>query len=175
MRIDVEHLTEAGQAFAHRYAPGELSLEDEYVHLKDDAVVEGRASLKNEEVRLRGRIHAQVEASCDRCLRPVGVPVDAEFDTVYVPQASEANITENVELQADDLRTAVYEGEAIEVDDLVREQILLALPTRLLCGEECKGLCPRCGADLNSQACSCEQHEVDPRWAALAALKKEEG
>ncbi len=173
MRIEVEELTEAGQAFAHTYAPGELSLEDEYVHLAEGAAVEGRASRKNEEVRLRGKIRARVEATCDRCLRSLAVPIEVDFDTIYVPLASEAGMTENVELQAEDLRSTVYEGDAVEVDELVREQILLALPTRLLCDEECKGLCPRCGADLNSQACSCEQHEVDPRWAGLAALKKE--
>jgi len=53
----------------------------------------------------------------------------------------------------------------------VREQILLALPSRRLCREECKGLCPTCGADLNAGRCDCEQREVDPRWSALAELK----
>jgi len=67
---------------------------------------------------------------------------------------------------------AAYEGDAVDLDELVREQILLALPSRRLCREECKGLCPTCGADLNAGRCACEQREVDPRWSALADLDK---
>ncbi len=81
---------------------------------------------------------------------------------------------ENVELQKDDLIRSVYEGDAVDLDELVREQILLALPTRTLCREECKGLCPECGANLNAGECDCAQKEIDPRWAALADLKKDE-
>src|SRR5215213_1252628 len=79
---------------------------------------------------------------------------------------------EEVELQAEDLILSAYEGDAVDLDELVREQILLALPSRHLCREDCKGLCQRCGANLNNGPCSCEQGEVDPRWAALADLKK---
>src|SRR5215213_1677197 len=80
---------------------------------------------------------------------------------------------ENVELQAEDLILSAYEGDAVDLDELVREQILLALPSRHLCREDCKGLCQKCGANLNDAPCSCEQGEVDPRWAALADLKKD--
>ena len=70
---------------------------------------------------------------------------------------------------------AAFEGDSIDLDELVREQILLALPTRHLCREDCKGLCQKCGADLNAGDCSCEQGETDPRWAALADFKRRDG
>jgi uncharacterized protein len=173
MRLEVENLSEAGRHFERVYAPGEIGLEEDNARLSSDAEVVGDATRKGEEVRLRGRIRTEVEVSCDRCLAAVRVPLEVEFDTAFIPRASAAAQTENVELLAEDMGLAAYDGEAVDLDELVREQILLALPARQLCSEECKGLCPKCGADLNAAACQCEHEEVDPRWSALAGLKKE--
>lgn len=175
MRIEVENLTEAGKPFSHSYSPEEVELDDEQVSLKSDALVEGRASRKGDEVRLVGRISAGLEVLCDRCLAPGPVPLEIEFDTSFLPQEATAGATENVELLSEDLGLSAYEGGSVDLDELVREQILLALPTRRLCRDECKGLCPACGADLNAEHCGCERAEVDPRWSALADLKKDEG
>ena len=174
VQIEVEKLTAEWEHFSHTYSPEELSLDDEQARLKSGAEVAGRASRKRDEVRLLGTIRAGVEVDCDRCLKAVEVPVEVEFETSFLPAASAEGATDNVELQAEDLAVSVFEGEAIDVDEVVREQILLALPTRLLCGEECRGLCPTCGADLNQAHCSCERRETDPRWAALASLRKDE-
>ncbi|HEX8685247.1 MAG TPA: DUF177 domain-containing protein, partial [Pyrinomonadaceae bacterium] len=145
---------------------------EEAASLVSDASVRGRASRKGDEVRLRGEIRAEVELLCDRCLAPERTPLAVEFDTSFVPQEAEAAKTENVELLKEDLILSAYEGGAVDLDELVREQLLLALPSRHLCGEGCKGLCQKCGANLNEGDCSCEQAETDPRWAALADLKK---
>lgn len=172
MRIEVESLTEAGKRFAHTYRPEEFALdEEEYVRLTSPATVEGSASRKGEEVRLRGRISAEVEVLCDRCLAAVRLPLEVEFDAAFIPREAEAGKTENVELLSEDLGLAAYEGDAVDLDELAREQLLLALPSRRLCREECKGLCPKCGTDLNAGRCSCEQSEFDPRWSALADWK----
>jgi uncharacterized protein len=64
----------------------------------------------------------------------------------------------------------VFDGEALDVDEIVKEQILLAVPTRMLCREDCKGICPQCGVDKNTGECNCETKEIDPRWAALKNL-----
>jgi uncharacterized protein len=171
MRIEIDKLTEAGQPFAHTYAPGELSLEEEYARLLSEVKLAGQVSRKRQRVHVRGSVGAEIEVSCDRCLAPARVPVEAEFDLSYdPPDADEAG--ENTELQPDDLVTSVYTGESLDMDELVREQLLLALPTRSLCRAECQGLCPTCGVDLNKQRCDCAPKEIDPRWAALAALKK---
>lgn len=172
VRIDVDRLTERGEAFIHTYAPEELHLEDEETRLVSGATVAGRASRKGERVRLKGEVKAEIEARCDRCLRPVNVPVLVEFDAEYVPSAHEAATEELAELQAEDMTASIYEGDSVNVDELVREQLLLARPMRLLCREDCKGLCPHCGTDLNRETCSCGRQEIDPRWAALADLKK---
>ena len=172
MRIEVENLTGAGEEFAHAYAPGELEL-DEQTALKGEARVRGRASRRGEEIRVRGKIEAPVEVGCDRCLAPVAVPLEVEFETAFIPQEKAAGETENVELLVEDLGLAAFEGDSIDLDELVREQILLALPARNLCREDCQGLCPTCGADLNAGPCGCARDETDPRWAALADWKKE--
>jgi uncharacterized protein len=171
MRIEVENLTAAASPFEHTYRAEEVELEDEGARLLTDATVRGGASRKGEEVRLRGEITTEVELLCDRCLAPARTPLAVEFDTSFIPREVEAAKAENVELAPDDLILSAYDGEAIDLDELVREQILLALPLRHLCKEDCKGLCPKCGTDLNAGHCSCEQGETDPRWSALADLK----
>jgi uncharacterized protein len=171
MRIEVEELTAAAKPFEHTYRAGEVELEEEGARVVSDAEVRGGASRKGQEVRLRGEIRTEVELLCDRCLAPARKPLAVEFDTSFIPQEVEAVKAENVELQAEDLILSAYEGDSVDLDELVREQILLGLPLRHLCREDCKGLCHRCGTDLNAGSCSCEQGEFDPRWSALADLK----
>jgi uncharacterized protein len=172
MRIEVENLTAAATPFAHTYRPDEMDLEEEGASVVSEVAVGGGATRKGEEVRLRGEISGEVELLCDRCAAPERRPLAVEFDTAFIPQAVEAVKAENVELLKEDLVLSAYEGNAVDLDELVREQIVLALPSRHLCREDCKGLCQKCGADLNAGDCSCAQVETDPRWAALADLKK---
>jgi uncharacterized protein len=68
------------------------------------------------------------------------------------------------------MTVSVFDGSAIDVDEIVKEQILLAVPTRMLCREDCKGICPECGADRNTGECNCVTNDIDPRWAALKKL-----
>jgi uncharacterized protein len=111
------------------------------------------------------------EVDCDRCLKSVEVPISTSFDVKYAP-ASRINDEEAHELAEDDLALSFFEGEMIDIDELVREQVLLSLPSRALCNDDCKGLCPVCGADKNAvDSCGCETTEIDPRWAALKNLK----
>lgn len=171
LRIEVEMLNEDGEAFAHRYAPGELALNDETARLISETYVSGFAQRKERQVLLRGQVRAQVEASCDRCLRPVEIPVASEFDARFVPATALHESADESELQSDELGVIPYEGESIDVDSLVHEEILLARPMRLLCREDCQGLCPSCGTDLNQASCACEKKELDQRWSALSELK----
>lgn len=170
MRIEVDLLESGGRKFAHTYEPQELILDEEHARLTSAPQVQGSASRKGSEVRLRGSITARAEVDCDRCLKAVSVPIETEFDVSLIP-ASEYLEKQTAELQKEDLLLSVYEGDSVDVNEIVREQILLALPARALCGEECKGLCPVCGTDKNSNACACENKEADPRWAALKDLR----
>ncbi|HYG79167.1 MAG TPA: DUF177 domain-containing protein [Pyrinomonadaceae bacterium] len=174
MRIELDRLQETGDRFAHAYEPDELVLDEEHARLTEPPEVTGRVQASGREVRLRGRITARAEVDCDRCLKSVAVPVETEFDVTYVPEEDYGE-GGAAELQEEDMSLSVFDGETIDVDELVREQLLLALPSRALCTEECKGLCPVCGADRNAAACGCETEEVDPRWAGLLkAVKSDE-
>jgi uncharacterized protein len=169
MRIEVDQLESSGKAFAHTYEPEELILDEERARLLEPPHIRGSASRKGNEVRLRGQLTARAEVDCDRCLRSIAVPIETEFDVTYIP-ASEYAEKETAELQAEDLLLSVYEDDAVDVDEIVREQILLALPARALCAEDCKGFCPVCGTNRNTNACQCEEKETDPRWTALKDL-----
>jgi len=169
MRIELERLEKTGNTFAHRFEPEEIILDEDHVRLTKPPSLSGRVSRSGHEVRLLGNINASAEVDCDRCLKTVNLPIETEFDVKYVP-VEDYTSSEAAELQEEDLSVSFFDGETIDIDELVREQVLLALPARALCGEECKGLCPVCGADRNTNSCNCENHEIDPRWEALKQL-----
>jgi uncharacterized protein len=116
-----------------------------------------------------GRVTTRLTLECGRCLEPFDVPVDAAFDLRYVPYALNAGDEER-EVGPDDLATAFYRDGALEVIELLREQFVLTLPMKPLCGEACKGLCPQCGANLNKTQCDCAPAWEDPRLAPLKSL-----
>jgi len=170
MRIELDRLERPGDKFAQTYEIDSLRLDDSEVRLAGRTEVCGRIQRYGNEVELRGELQTTVEVSCSRCLKPVAVPLDAEFAERFTSEVS-WRTEEQHELLEQDLNLAVFDGEAIELDDLIREQILLALPGHVLCSEDCKGLCFQCGTDLNSGVCNCESKEIDSRWEALKDLR----
>jgi uncharacterized protein len=122
-----------------------------------------------EKIRIVGTVKTVLELDCSRCLEGFGVPVDASCDLLYIPASGAPNVEEK-EIEEDDLDTAYYREGAIDLADLVREQMYLALPMKPLCQENCRGLCPECGTNLNFEACTCAPAWEDPRLAPLKAL-----
>lgn len=121
---------------------------------------------------LDARLQADVETECSRCLEPVRISIASGVQLVLVP--SEAEAEEGVELPVDEedetLRFDCPEGKA-DLVQLVSEQIYLGLPLKVVCGEGCKGLCPRCGVNRNTESCGCQGEWVDPRLAPLQQLR----
>jgi uncharacterized protein len=170
MRIEVASLAESGKDFDHQYQPGELSLEDDRIHLLDPPPrVQGRIWRDGRRVNVAGKISGNLQLECDRCLKPIDAAGDAKFSREYVTTA-DYEAQHAIELSEDDLNLSVFDGAVIDVDSLVREELLLAAPDHLLCKQNCHGICPICGVDLNVTACDCETTEVDPRWAGLKEL-----
>ncbi|HUK92326.1 MAG TPA: DUF177 domain-containing protein, partial [Blastocatellia bacterium] len=118
-------------------------------------VIEALATRDLDEVRLTGGLEATVQIVCARCLGPVEVPIEEDFDLFYVPAADPRLLNEERELAEEDLTVGVYRGDFIDLADVVREQIELTLPMARLCSEDCRGLCVDCGANLNEGGCSC--------------------
>lgn len=169
MRINIAQINEEdGLNVQHLYPEGEPSLSGNESRLAGRSELDLQASRAGQEVSLVGRVTARVEFECDRCLQPVAVRVEPSFDLLYLPPLG---VGQEHELGEDDLAIGFYQDETIDVDDLVREQIELALPMSRLCREACRGLCPDCGANLNDGDCTCKDEEIDPRWAALKELK----
>ncbi len=122
--------------------------------------------------RLTGSVQAALELTCSRCLEPFTLSIDSAFDLRYQPHAQNTGEGER-EIEEDDLTTAFYENETIDLGQLMREQFYLALPMKPLCAETCPGLCPSCGTNLNRETCTCKREWEDPRLAVLKTLKRE--
>lgn len=170
MRIELENLEGGKSEFAHVYQPDDLNPVDERVSLTAPASVSGKVRLAGNEVFVNGHVEARATVECDRCLQPVGTPVNADFALEYIT-GSEYESSGTAELTEAELSVSVFDGEGIDVDEIVKEQIVLAVPTRMLCREDCKGICPECGTDRNTGDCNCATNDIDPRWAALKNLK----
>jgi uncharacterized protein len=120
-----------------------------------------------------GSFLAEGEASCDRCTEEFTVTLEKEFSTILVPRDQGPAGASNVELHEDDLDIGFYDGAGIDVNDLFWEQVALALPVKLLCAEECRGVCPRCGGNRNRGECDCPEPPTEGPFDSLVSLKKE--
>lgn len=120
--------------------------------------------------RLAGRVRTTLELSCSRCLEPFRMPVDSTFDLRYLPASAMSGEDER-QVADEDLETSVYRDDQIDLNEMLREQFYLALPMKPLCLETCRGLCARCGANLNEGACACSTEWADPRLEPLRALR----
>ena len=121
-------------------------------------------------IRIRGRIDGTAEGLCARCLDPVGKKLGGQLDLFYSPMDVIAQ-AEEVSIRREDTEIGFYEDEGLELETVIREQVLLWLPMRVLCDERCPGICPRCGAKRAAGACDCQETFTDSRWAALENLK----
>lgn len=106
---------------------------------------------------------------CSRCLEVARLPVNALFKYVLTPVQAEQ--PEEKELSAEDLDVVYYQDDLIDLDPLIAEQIMLQIPMKVTCREDCTGLCPRCGINLNTGSCQCHEKRIDSRLAVLKKLK----
>jgi len=123
-----------------------------------------------EDIRVAGELAGQFATSCARCLEPVAQNVARRFDLLYRPQGADAG---RDELSVTDAEAEIgyYQGQGVLLEDILREQVLLAVPLKAICREDCKGLCPHCGKNLNVEQCSCAEPVEDTRWSALKEIR----
>ena len=164
--------------FEEEFRPGAIDLGPDLRQV-ESLRSEGRAQLVEEhhgkhqiikDIRLNGRLATTVELACARCLEPVGQDVKREFDLLYRPLGADAGEPERP-VSATEAEISYYQGQALLLEDVLREQVLLAVPVKAICREDCKGLCPHCGRNLNLEQCSCAEPVEDPRWAALKDIR----
>src|SRR5579862_2418379 len=160
--------------FAEEFAPGLIDLGPEY-RQRTPIETSGRRDLVEEhhgkhkiiqDIRVKGRVATRLELNCARCLEAVEQDVEREFDLLYRPLGVDAGRDEMSVTDAE-AEISYYEGQGVLLEDVLREQVLLAVPLKAICREDCKGLCPHCGKNLNQGSCSCNVTLEEPRWAAL--------
>ena len=167
MIVDLIQLKESEIDFDFTSQP---DLEEETARLTQPVRTVGKLRKGIAHIDVEGRISGEVEAECTRCLRRLTHKLDAPFKATFVTEENYTSEKE-AEVRNHDLDVSIYDGEEIDLSDVVREHILLDLPTQILCKDDCKGLCQKCGANLNEVNCNCEETKTDPRWAALKNLK----
>jgi uncharacterized protein len=169
MQLDLTRYREPLSHFSRTFTPEEVAQEGDEYRIVAPVELDFDVHKDKEKFRLAGTARTQLELTCSRCLEPYPMPVDATFDLRFLP-ASEMPNEDERETQEEDLDTSYYRDDQIDLNQLLREQFYLALPMKPLCAEECKGLCPQCGTNLNAGSCTCTAVWEDPRLAALKGL-----
>src|ERR1700712_3812055 len=159
---------------AESFAPGSIDFTTGITQIgplpvtgKADLLLEHReANQQIADIRIRAHYAGNFEMECARCVEPVSMPLDGNFDLIFRPQEADADSGERA-ITVDETEIGYYEKSGLLLEDVVREQVLLSLPGRALCREDCKGLCSHCGGNRNETDCTCAEAEIDPRWSAL--------
>jgi uncharacterized protein len=126
----------------------------------------------DEKVIAQGSVHVSILLSCDRCLGMYPFEVKTEFQLLFTLEKEEAWGVGEIAVSSDDMDAESLAEPIIDLDDMLRQQVYLALPVKKLCGEGCKGLCLQCGVNLNETACECVTGAKESPFAALVQLKK---
>ena len=178
MFLDIKELELHPLEFTEEFTSDVIDLGSE-ARQKGPLKASGRAEVVEEhhgkhqvikDIRLRGKLAASLELQCARCLEPVPQDIRREFELLYRPLGVDAG---RDELSVTDAEAEIgyYQGEGLLLEDVLREQVLLALPLKVTCRDDCRGFCPQCGKNLNQEQCSCSTEVEDPRWAALKEVR----
>jgi uncharacterized protein len=185
MRVNIDEIKEAGLRRSWDVLREQL---DDMVsgdragyRARGAAHVDARLEKLERRVRIAARANAELTVACGRCLAPVSMDVPVDFELTLVPAGEHGQESQGDQegdrgpkggsFAPDQAEEDTYTGKVIDLDPIVREQILLALPAYPVCKESCRGLCTVCGANLNERECGCDRHVPDPRWAGLKDLK----
>ncbi|HXY40131.1 MAG TPA: DUF177 domain-containing protein [Vicinamibacteria bacterium] len=174
--IDIPRIPPEGLELDEGLDPASLHLEGEQeFRLQPGARLRAHVDLVDgSTVHIRGRLTATVAADCGRCLEPYGASSSQELDLFYLPRAAERpqDQEEEVGLGDHDVVVGYYDGDRLDLGEVVREQIFLSLPLKRLCREDCRGLCATCGANLNTGVCGCPAAVPEPEDPRLAPLRR---
>ena len=170
MLLDLTRYRQPTAHFSRSFQPSELGTEGDVYKVVEPVDLSFEINNDKDRFRLIGDVRTTLELGCSRCAEAFRLPVDSHFDLRYWPIA-DASTEADAEIGDDDLETSYYSDDQIDLNELMREQFYLALPMKPLCREDCRGLCPQCGTNLNTGACGCTPTWEDPRFAALKALQ----
>lgn len=142
----------------------ELSTGDKNLQLTSRFDIDLQLNKVLKEVTVSGDVQFSIEAPCSRCLQTVKLDLKPEVNLVLTPR-------ESIEDEDGDLNHETYIGDEVDISDYIREQVAMSLPFKVVCTDNCKGLCSNCGVNLNTEQCGCESEQIDPRLSVLKNLK----
>ena len=166
MEILLRDIAGEGLEVTYKADPSQLQLVEEGIGFEGLIHVKLSISKQQDTVFVTGHTDTLLVLECSLCLKKFPYPLDLGIQAEYLSTGS-LGAREEHELKPEELDVIFYSGDTIEFDDLIREQIILAIPMHPLCAPTCRGLCPRCGQDLNIGKCLCAQLEPDPRFSLL--------
>ena len=153
--------------------PGVIDFTGEGIRQIGPLTWKATAERAGEEIRIAGNLSSTMELGCSRCLEPAQCEIQKEFDLFFRERDEELfDEDQDVELTEEDTRTSFFTGTQLAIGDVLREQIVLALPMKALCKVDCKGLCPVCGTNRNQNTCSCSGEVFSPHMEKLLEIKR---
>ena len=171
--VDLKDLAQDKLSFQASFEPGAVDFGSDNFQQAGPLDWSASAERAGREIRITGSLKTFLQLSCSRCLEPARVPISKEFDLFFRQRDEEMfDEDEEIQLTESDMRTAFFTGTQLAITDILREQILLALPMKVLCTVDCKGLCPRCGTNLNSAKCNCPKEDFNPHMETLLEIKR---
>jgi len=171
MQLDLTRFRQPLSHFSRTFQPSDVAQEGDAYQVVAPVGLNFDIHKDKATFRLVGTVQTVLELPCSRCLEPFRMPIDAAFDLRYLPVTEMSTEAERA-VADEDLETAYYRDDQIDLNELLREQFYLALPMKPLCRDDCAGLCSQCGTNLNTGTCDCGPAWVDPRLAALNELKR---
>lgn len=165
MKLDIQKLSNGSHHFEYSTTQEELNLTDSVVRF-GNVQVDCEVDKSEQNILVKNHTVAAFKGQCDNCLAEFERNLEDSFTLFYTTDKEVSTDDENI---VHVLGSSVHE---IDLNEGIRESLLLALPMRLLCRDDCKGICPGCGANLNEETCSCKREYHDPRWDALKDVFK---
>jgi uncharacterized protein len=170
--IEIEDLTQEPLHIHHVFPIKEINFSHGDAELSAPVTTDFVLTHKDRDLRVDGTVETAIRVRCSRCAKEFSRSLATSFDLSYLPQPKWTNENAEIELRYEDMDIAYYNGISFDVGLMVMEQIELAMPMKLTCREDCKGLCYRCGADLNEGACLCKNDVADSRLSVLLDFQK---
>ena|SRR5689334_15826737 len=171
--LDLKDLARDKVSFEGVLKPGEIDFSGDNIRQVAPLSWRATAERAGEEIRIVGSLETTMELSCSRCLEPAQQEITKSFDLFFRERDEELVDEDNeIELTEEDTRTAFFSGAQLMLGDILREQVLLALPMKALCRVDCKGLCPTCGTNLNVNVCNCPNERFSPHMDKLLDIKR---
>ena len=170
--VDLKDLRQDKVSLEGSLKPGEIDFSSENVRQAEPLTWTATIERAGEEIRMVGAVQTTIELSCSRCLELASAEISKSFDLFFRERDDEMFDEDEVELSEEDTRTAFFTGTELALGDVLREQVLLALPMKALCRVDCKGLCPTCGTNLNVNTCNCPDERFTPHMDNLLEIKR---